>query len=80
MYIDNFNKVSVFNIFNTYYTIEYLNKYKHIDNKAKYCLQKYSHTIEFDLGWPYMKFIFHILIKVFRKWIEWDIGQQNTTS
>lgn len=49
MYIDNFNKVSVFNIFNTYYTIEYLNKYKHIDNKAKYCLQKIA--IQLNLIW-----------------------------
>lgn len=49
MYIDNFNKVSVFNIFNTYYTIEYLNKYKHKDNKAKYCLQKIA--IQLNLIW-----------------------------
>lgn len=52
MYIDNFNKVSVFNIFNTYYTIEYLNKYKHIDNKAKYCLQKIA--IQLNLIWGHL--------------------------
>lgn len=50
MYTDNFNSVSIFNIFNTYYANEYLNKYKSIKNKAKYLLQKYSHTIEFYFG------------------------------